>query len=128
MTNIYKLTFIYFYQLGKKRNPDPRFVGVTFVSVTALFHLACLLGILRYSTGLIIPRFEESYSLNKLYLIPFIVLWLFFFEKIFNKKRTNKILNSIEKEKSILNLKNTVLVISVMIIPLIIGIVLFNNG
>jgi uncharacterized membrane protein YiaA len=114
--------------LSKKRNPDPRFVGVTFVSVAALFHLAFLLGIVRYSTGLIIPRFDESYSLNKLYLIPFVVLWLFVFEKIFNKKRTNEILKSIEKEKSIIDLKNTFLVISIMIIPLIIGIVLFNNG
>ena len=126
--DMYKLTFVYFYQLSQKRNPNPRFVALSYVALTALFQFALLLGLLRYILGVIIPRFDENYFLNKLYLIPFILLWLFAFEIIYNKKRTKRILSSYIDKPKVTNLKNTIFVLLFMLVPLIIGIYLFNNG
>jgi hypothetical protein len=125
---MYKLTFVYFYQLSQKRNPNPRFVALSYVALTALFQFAFLLGLLRYILGVIIPRFDENYFLNKLYLIPFILLWLFAFEIIYNKKRTKRISSSYIDKPKVTNLKNTIFVLLFMLVPLIIGIYLFNNG
>lgn len=125
---MYKLIFVYFYQLSQKRNPNPRFVALSYVSLTALFQFAFLLGLLRYILGFIIPRFDENYFLNKLYLIPFVLLWLFAFEIIYNKKRTKRILSSYIDKPKVTNLKNTIIVLLFMLVPLIIGIYLFNNG
>jgi len=125
---MYKLTFVYFYQLSQKRNPNPRFVALSYVALTALFQFAFLLGFLRYILGVIVPRFDENYFINKLYLIPFALLWLFAFEIIYNKKRTKRILNTYIDKPKVTNLKNTILVLLFMLIPLIVGILLFNNG
>jgi len=125
---MYKLTFIYFYKLSQKRNPNPRFVALSYVALTALFQLAFLLGLLRYMLGLIIPRFDENYLLNKLYLIPFMLLWLYAFEILFNKNRTKRILSSYIDKPNVINLKNTVFVLLFMMLPLIFGIFLFSNG
>ena len=113
---MYKLTFVYFYQLSKKRNPNPRFVALSYVALTALFQFAFLLGLLRYILGFIIPRFDENYFLNKLYLIPFILLWLFAFEIIFNKNRTKRILSSYIDKPKVINLKNTIFVLLFMLV------------
>jgi hypothetical protein len=125
---MYKLTFVYFYKLSQKKNPNPRFVALSYVALTALFQFAFLLGLLKYILGFIIPRFDENYFLNKLYLIPFILLWLFAFEVIYNKKRTKKILNSYIDKPKVINLKNTIFVLLFMLVPLVVGIYLFNNG
>ena len=125
---MYKLTFVYFYQLSQKRNPNPRFVALSYVALTALFQFAFLLGLLKYILGFTIPRFDENYFLNKLYLIPFILLWLFVFEIIYNKKRTKRILNTYVDKPKVTNLKNTIFVLLFMLVPLIVGIFLFNNG
>ena len=125
---MYKLTFVYFYQLSQNRNPDPRFVALSFVALTFLFHFAFLLGLLKYTLGFILPRFDENYFLNKLYLTPFILLWLFAFTIIYNKKRTKKILNTYSDKPKVTTLKNTIYVLLFMIVPLIVGILLFNNG
>ncbi|RLD89291.1 MAG: hypothetical protein DRJ02_01770 [Bacteroidetes bacterium] len=125
---MYKLTFVYFYQLSQKRNPNPRFVALSYVALTALFQFAFLLGLFKYILGFIVHRFDENYSLNKLYLIPFVLLWLFVFEIIYNKKRTKRILDSYIDKPKVTNLKNTFLVLLFMLVPLIIGIYLFNNG
>lgn len=125
---MYKLTFVYFYQLSQKRNHNPRFVALSYVALSALFQFAFLLGLLRYVFGFIIPRFDENYFLNKLYLTPFILLWLFAFEIIYNKKRTERILSSYINKPKVTNLKNTIFVLLFMLVPLIIGIYLFNIG
>lgn len=123
---MYNLIFVYFYYLSSKRNPNPRFVGLTFVAVSALFHFAFFLGILKFLFDFILPRFDERYFFNKLYLIPFIALWLFAFELIYNKRRVKRILNNFGVHSDIVNLKNTVVVLLVIIVPLLIGIYLFN--
>lgn len=125
---MYKLTFVYFYQLSQKRNPNPRFVALSYVALTTLFQFAFLLGLLKYILGFIIPRFDENYFINKLYLIPFILLWLFAFEIIYSKKRTKRILDSYIDKPKVTNLKNTIFVLLFMLVPLAIGIYLFNNG
>lgn len=125
---MYKLIFVYFYQLSQKRNPNPRFVALSYVALTTLFQFAFLLGFLKYILGFIIPRFDENYFINKLYLIPFILLWLFAFEIIYNKKRTKRILDSYINKPKVTNLKNTIFVLLFMLVPLVIGIYLFNNG
>lgn len=125
---MYNLIFVYFYYLSSKRNPNPRFVGLTFVALTTLFHFVFLLGIMRYLFGIILPRFDERYFINKIYLIPFVVLWLFAFELFYNKKRAKKIIDLFEEQYSIINFKNTLVILIIMFAPLLAGIFLFNNA
>jgi len=84
------------------------------------------MGVLRFLFDFILPRFDERYFFNKIYLIPFIVLWLFAFELIYNKRRAKRILTKFDENSDILNIKNTVVVIIVIIVPLLVGIYLFN--
>lgn len=123
---MYKLTFVYFYQLTKRINPDPRLVAVSLLSTTVLFHFAFLLGALRFIFDFILPRFDESFILNKIYLIPIAILWLLLFELFFSKKSTDKILDSFSDTQKVVTLKNTVLIILFIFAPLVLGILLFN--
>lgn len=122
---MYKLIYIYMLKLVEKRNPDPVFFAITFVWLSQLIHIAFIFAILKKVFNLTYPTFSDVYFYNKLFLTPFVILWLIIFNYYF-KKRVKEI-EHLYGERKVITLKNTIIVFSQLLMPLIIMIQLLKK-
>lgn len=113
------------FKLIQKRNPDPKFEAIGFVWFTQLVHICLILAIIKKAFILSYWNFSETYFYNKLFLMPFAIIWLLLFYWYF-KKHTAEIEKSFEG-RNVLTFKNGVIVVSVLLIPLFIMIQLLKK-
>lgn len=124
---MYNFIFYFYYKYFKKRNDfDPIFSAKVGLTSTIAFHIFFLLVIFKYFLDVSIPRFHESYAINKAYLIPVVILQLIIVLVIYNKKRTRRIIQQYELEEKIFSIKNILFIIFINVFPLLIGIYLLK--
>jgi hypothetical protein len=112
-------------KLVEKRNPDPLFYSAGFVFFTQVVHVGLILSIIKKLFSIQYPVFSDTYLINKLSMMPFALIWLIIVHVYF-KKRYSK-LKKLYAGQKIVSLKNTVIVFSVLLIPLVIMILLLSK-
>lgn len=124
---MYNFIFYFFYEIARRRNPDPKFYAVGTVLFAQVLHLLLLVSIVKYFGDFVIPKLHESYYFNKWILAPFIIVWLILLG-FYYKKKFNKIEKKYKKKdrKEIINIKTILFIIGVYIIPLLIYIKFLN--
>lgn len=122
---MYKLTYYYIFKLTEKRNPDARFGAASFVFITQVAQCFLIFAVIKKIGGLNYPVFSDIYLINKIIMIPFMLIWLFLVNYYY-KKRFDKIV-SLFKDESIITFRNTIIVFSLLLIPIFIGIILLQK-
>jgi hypothetical protein len=113
-------TYIYFFIhcAIEKKHPDPKFLSAGVVAFIQWVHLnliaICLYKLFNFR---IIPVFNETYIYNKLLIMPFLLIWMIITHKYFNKRFIK--LSEQYSGKEIVNIKNTIIVFSILILPII---------
>ena len=123
---LYSLIYIFIQKLLQKRNPDSQFAAASFVTLIQLVHFLFAFVILRiFIPDISLPVFSGTYMLNKLAMMPFLLVWLIVVH-IYFKKRFDRIEEKYSKKK-ISTFKNGVIVFTSLVVPLIICIILSLN-
>jgi hypothetical protein len=104
-------------KLVEKRNPDPVFAASSFVALTQLIHVFFILTLFKKLFDIGIPAFSNVYFFNKLFFMPFVIIWLVFVYRYF-KKHSDEIIKLYAGKKT-LTLKNAIIVFSSILLPLI---------
>lgn len=113
---MYDFIYYYFYMLASKRNPDPKLIAAEFVFFVLVVHIGLLFTIIEVFFNLSYISFSDSYLINKLYMMPFAIAFLILVYYIF-KRRFDKIERKYEW-RNMLTFWNTVIVFSIMLIPI----------
>ena len=122
---MYNFIFNFFYRYHKKnRDFSPRFTASAAVAITIFFHLFLIANIITYFTGINLAGkpFSENYFTNKLYMLPFGLIYLYSFVLFYTHKRAMRIVNKYPQNFKVLTLENILFVLLIMIVPLLIGI------
>lgn len=120
---IYRLSYYFIYQIVKKRNPAPMFYSAGVVTFMQIVHFLMPFVILKKFFGVsILPIFSSIYLINKLFVMPLLLVWLllvhFWFKKYFNNIATQF------SGKKVITLKNGLIVFGLIVVPLVISILL----
>ncbi len=123
---MYNFIFLFHYLFFKKFKIDIyRSMAASFVAITIFFQFFMVWNSLKYFTGIdILPikPFSQNYFTNKLYLLPIAIVYDYLFVLYYTHKRAMAIVNKYPKDYKVLTLKNVLLVLLIMIVPLFIGI------
>jgi hypothetical protein len=122
---MYNFIFNFFYRYHKKgKDFSPRFTAAGAVAITIFFQLFLVANIITFFTGVNLAGkpFSQDYFTNKLYWMPFVLVYLYLFVLYYTHKRAMAIVNKYPKDYKVVTLKNILLVLLIMIVPLIIGI------
>jgi hypothetical protein len=122
---MYQLIYFYIVKLVEKRNPDSKFYSAGFLFFTQLVHVSFLLSIIKKLFNIQYPVFSDTYLINKLLWMPIVLIWLIIVH-VYYKKRYTK-LEKFYSGQKIVTLKNTVIVFSLLIIPLFFTILLLKK-
>jgi hypothetical protein len=124
---MYDFIYYYFYKLVLKRNPDAKFIAAGLVWFTLVVHIFFPLSIIKKVFDLDYSSygFSDSYVINKLYMMPIAII-LMFATHFYYKKRFDEIENKYLGDE-MLTRKNTIIVFSIILIPLIIMIQLLKK-
>lgn len=116
--------FIYFYmvKLVEKRNPDHLWYSASFVFLNQIVHFSVFLAILKKIFDIQYPVLSHTYLFNKLLLMPFALIWLIAVHIYFKRQFTK--LSETYLGRKIVTLKNTIIVFSLLLVPLVLGILL----
>lgn len=118
MNNMYNLIYFYIHKLVEKRNPDPKFYSAGVVAFSQWVHLGFIITCINKLFNIsILPLFSDTYLFNKLIIMPFLIVWLII-THMYNKKKYPMLINKYS-EKNIINIKNTAIVFSLLIVPLL---------
>jgi hypothetical protein len=112
-------------KLIEKKGQNAKRNAAGFVSITLGFHVLLILTVIGRVFNVSYPKFSDSYEINKLCMLPFAFVFIFLVEYYY-KKRYEKICKKFSGRK-ILTLGNTIIVFSIMLIPLLIMIQLLRS-
>jgi hypothetical protein len=121
---MYNFIFWFFYKYFEwKDKDDSTFVPSCLVFLALAFHAILLYSILRYYSGVNPLGWGEtlSYGQRKLIMFPFAILMFFLIWYFYYRKKAKQILEARQDRKA-LTVKNIVLVLLIMVVPLIIAI------
>ena len=113
---MYDFIYFFIYKHALKRNPNPKFAAAGFVFLVISFHILFILTVIRKLFNVYFSGFSDSYYINKMCMMPFIIAFLILVHYIF-KRRFKKIERKYEW-RNMLTFWNTVIVFSIMLIPL----------
>jgi hypothetical protein len=123
---MYNFIFAFHYFFFKKfKNTTHRSMAASFVAITFFIHFFMFWNSILYFTGInILPikPFDQDYLTNKLYLLPIAFFYDYLFVLFYTHKRAMAIVNKYPQDYEVITLKNVVLVLLIMILPLLIGI------
>ena len=122
---MYKFIFNFFYRYFKKRRDfGARFSASLIVFSTVFFQFTCIASFVRLLTGFNIfgKGFSEDYFTNKLCLMPFGFVLAYVFVFYYSQKRAMSIVNEYPNDYNIYTIKNILLVILILVVPLLLTI------
>jgi len=122
---MYQLIYFYMVKLIEKRNPDSKFYSASFVSLTQIVHVSFLLSIIKKLFHVQYPVFSNIYLFNKLAWMPILLVWLIIVH-VYYKKRYTKLEIIFSKQK-VVSLRNTFVIFSLLLVPLIFTILLLRK-
>lgn len=127
---MYNFIFYFFYKYFEKtKDFSPRFSAICATAGAQFIHVFFLLSLLKYLFQFDIPRFNESYGINKLYLSPFFIIWLIVVYFYYKRDRVNSILEERDKlSEKVFTFKRIATIILVIGVPLILGIIFIKMG
>ncbi len=115
------------YRLIEKRNSDAKFAASTFVSLSQFLHVFVVIAIIKKILNLNLTsfRFDNTYLINKLYVMPLLLVWVIVVYIFFNKRF--EMIKAFYSNQKVITTKNTIIVLLLLIIPLILGILLLKK-
>ena len=117
-------SFIYYYmfKILEKRNPDPMFGAASFIFFLQLIFVFFILSTVKFILKLDYSmfRFSETYTTNKLLVMPFLLVWLVCVYYHFKRKHSN--IKKRYKSSNIVNVNNGIFIILILFTPLLLGI------
>jgi hypothetical protein len=122
---MYNFIFSFFYRYFNKRNDlTPRFSAALAVALTVFFHLFLFANLITFFTDINLAGkpFSQDYSINKLYLMPFGIVYVYSFVFFYNRKRAMAILSKYPTNYKWISVKNILLILLIMIMPFLLGI------
>jgi hypothetical protein len=122
---MYHFIFNFFYRYHKQgRSFSPRFIAACAVSTTVFFQLFLMANIITFFTGVNLAGkpYSQDYFTNKLYWMPFVIVYGYLFILYFTHKRAMDIVNKYPEDYKVLTIRNVLLVLLIMIAPLLVGI------
>lgn len=125
---MYNFVFWFFYKFYEwKDKDDSTFIPATLVVLTAGEHLLLVYAIYRYATHTNPLEWGDSlsYGQRKYMMFPFVILFFFLVWYFYYRKKSKPILERYEGKRPF-TIKNILLIILIMVIPLIIAIGLTN--
>ncbi|MGY6562374.1 MAG: hypothetical protein ACXITV_09725 [Luteibaculaceae bacterium] len=123
---IYRLTYFFIYLIARKRNPDPMFYSAGVVAFMQLVHFLFPFAILnKFFDIRVLPHFSDIYLINKLMVMPFLLIWLIVVHWWF--KKHFKDIEETFSDRKVITLKNGIIVFGSLIIPLAISILLLTK-
>jgi hypothetical protein len=123
---MYNFIFWFFYKYFEWRDKDKSpLLGASVVGFTVTIHFFALYSITRYFYGRTIAIFSKNYAYNKLLMLPFALLFFFLLYILHYKKKADEILEKFSERKPF-TVKNIILVVVVIVVPLIFGIKMTN--
>ena len=122
---MYDFIYFYFYKLIIKHNPDAKFVASAILFFIIDVHIGLIFTLIEVFCDISYSSFSDSYLINKLYMMPFAIVFLILIHYVF-KRRFDKIERKYEGRKMV-TFWNTVIAFSVMLVPLIITIILLKK-
>lgn len=124
---MYSFIYYYAYKLVEKRNPEARRHSAWLVYLAQVGQLFLIGTVIRRVTGIRfkLPQFSTDPILNRLIILPFFLLWIYVVSKYFYKRFF--IIKEKYENRNMITAKNTVLFISLVILPIIIGILLLPH-
>jgi len=109
-------------KLVERRNPDPKFYSAGFLFFVQLVHVSFLLVLIKEIFDLHYFVFSKTYLVNKLYWMPLAIVWLIVVNIYYNKRYPELV--KLYEGKEIITTRNTIIVFSLLLIPLIFTIIL----
>ena len=125
---MYNFVFWFFYKHFEWKNKDDStLIPAMLVLLSIVIHLAFVYSIYRYSTHTNPLEWgtELTYGQRKLIMFPFAILLFFLVWYFYYRKRSKTIISKYEGKKPF-TIKNILLIILIMVVPLIIAIRLTN--
>lgn len=125
---MYNFIFWFFYKYFEWKNKDDsKFIPATLVIFTIVIHLFLLYSIYRFWTHTNALEWGTglSYGQRKFLIFPFLILIFFIVWYFYYRKKSKTILAKYEGKKPF-TVKNILLIILIMVVPLIIAIRLTN--
>lgn len=122
---MYQLIYFYMVKLVEKRNPDSKFYSAGFLFFTQLVHVSFLLSIIKKLFSVQYPVFSNNYLINKLLWMPIVLVWLIIVHVYYKKQYAN--LEKLYSGQKVVTLRNTVIVFSLLVVPLIFTIFLLSK-
>ena len=127
---MYNFIFNFFYRYHKKgRSFGPRSTAALAVALAIFFQLFCLGSVIKFFTGINIAgkALSEDYLTNKLYLIPFMMVYGLVFILFYTHKRAMAIVNDFPKDYKVITIKNVLLVLLIIIVPWLLGVLFLQH-
>lgn len=128
---MYNFIFNFFYRYHKKgRSFGPGSTAALAVAITIFFQIFCLGAAINFFTGLNMAgkALSDDYFTNKLYLMPFMMAYGLVFILFYTHKRSRAIVTKYPKDYKVITVKNVLLVLLIMIVPLLVGIWFLRQG
>jgi len=124
---MYKFIFIYLYELLNKVNPVSAFDSArSFTIVAVFFHMFFISNIFLYFSKYNSLRSVIDLGSNKYYLIPIVLLIVFGLYRLFNKSRMDHLIEKYDSQENLVNVKSSILMLIITILPFLLGIWLLN--
>lgn len=118
----YKLIYYYFLKILEKRNEDAIYYAAVIVFCFQVIHMFIVFAIIKKLFKLDFPVFSNTYFFNKLFYMPFLLIWLILVYRFFKKHSEG--ITKIYVERNIVTTENSVLIFLIFFVPLISGIIL----
>ena len=121
---MYNFVFWFFYKYFEwKSKDDSTFIPATLVIFSFIIHLFLIYSIYRYGTHTNPLEWGTglSYGQRKYLMFPFVILLFFLVWYFYYRKKSKAILSKFEGRKAF-TVKNILLIILIMVVPLIIAI------
>jgi hypothetical protein len=123
---MYNFVFWFFYKFFEWRKGfQSPFLAGAMVVLAISFHLILIHSVIRYFTGFTVGTFSDNYGYNKLIMLPIVLALFFTLYLVYYKKKASQILSRYNGYR-ISSLRNILLVMLILVVPLIITIVLTN--
>lgn len=122
---MYNFMFYFFYCYYERfKDFSPRFSAICAVVITQFIHVFLGIALIKYLFSVRLPRLHESVFWNKLFFIPFGIMWIIIVYKFYSLQKTAQIINQ-QKERinQPFSIKNIIIVIMVIALPLALAIV-----
>lgn len=125
---MYNFIFWFFYKYFEwKDGTKSVFLCSNITCLSMLFHIGLIYSIIRYITGFNVGMFTEHYVIDKLLLLPFVLLFFLLIYFLYFKKKSEFILREFGDRK-VFTTVNIIKVVALVVLPIVFAAIITNQA